>query len=301
MKIFKRNFYWFAILVVVLIGAAYGMWYARERKSPVKVPYAEVIAGFYPWEYFAGQIAGNSVKVSSLVPGGVEPHDYEPSVRDMVKLYNAKLIILNGGKFEPWGDGLGAELKESGKLLNVAKESGWENENPHFWLDPTKAGEAALKIKDRLARVDERHASEYAAGARSLLNRLAALDDEYQQQLETCAIRAVITPHDAFSYLASRYNFQTLSLNGVDPKAETSPHQLNSVISAARSLSIRMVFFEPLLGDSIAKSVAREIGGSVAPLNPIETITEADELAGKDYFILMRENLVNLRRAMVCR
>ena len=41
-----------------------------------------------------------------LVPVGVEPHDWEPTIKDVQRMQKSDLIIINGRGFENWVDNL---------------------------------------------------------------------------------------------------------------------------------------------------------------------------------------------------
>ena len=68
-----------------------------------------------------------------------------------------------------------------------------------------------------------------------------------------------------------------------------------------RAAGATTIFFEPLLSPRLAETVAREVGAKTAVLNPLEGLSEEEIAAGKDYFSVMRENLVALQKALGCR
>ena len=60
----------------------------------------EVIASFFPIYDFAHHVGGDRAQVSSLIPVGIEPHDWEPTAQNIVALQNADMFIFNGAGFE---------------------------------------------------------------------------------------------------------------------------------------------------------------------------------------------------------
>jgi zinc transport system substrate-binding protein len=92
-----------------------------------------------------------------------------------------------------------------------------------------------------------------------------------------------------------------LSLAGRAPEAEPGPRELERLVDEVRDSGATTVFAEPLVTDRLAKAVAREAGASVAILDPIEGLTQERLDAGDDYFTVMGENLVALRKALGCR
>src|SRR3989344_5730266 len=61
-----------------------------------------VVVSFYPLEEFTKSIGGDKVSVTTLVSPGVEPHEWEPSPNDIVKLTKADILIYNGAGLESW-------------------------------------------------------------------------------------------------------------------------------------------------------------------------------------------------------
>jgi zinc transport system substrate-binding protein len=69
-----------------------------------------VIASFFPLYDFARNVGGDRAEVSVMVPAGVEPHDWEPTPRDIADAQNADMIVYNGAGFESWVSGINARF-----------------------------------------------------------------------------------------------------------------------------------------------------------------------------------------------
>ncbi len=61
-----------------------------------------MVASFYPLYYFSSQIGGDRADVGQIIPNGIDPHAFEPTPSDVVKVDQAKLLVYNGFYFEPW-------------------------------------------------------------------------------------------------------------------------------------------------------------------------------------------------------
>lgn len=133
------------------------------------------------------------------------------------------------------------------------------------------------------------------------MTELAHLDGEYIKGLATCEQREIVTTHNAFGYLARRYRFAVQYILGLSPEEDPSPQIIAQVADMAKAQRIGYIFFETLVSPKLAQTVATEIGAETLVLNPIEGLTDAEIRDGKNYMSVMRENLVNLRRALVCR
>lgn len=309
-----------AITGVLLVGALAAVWLWPAR-SP-KTERIAVVASFYPLYEFARQVGGDRVEVTSLVPSGVEPHDWEPAPQDAARLRRAKVLIYNGAGLEPWVDKLrqaaaGPSLVVVDTTEKIAlraadlprhddpkqtRETRSEkvNPDPHVWLDPVLAQAQVEAIHAGLTRADPTQATVYEANARAFGARLADLHREFEQGLASCARREIITSHAAFGYLAARYGLTVVPIMGLAPEAEPSPAELVRIVRFARRHQVRYVFFETLVSSKLAETLAREVGARALVLNPVEGLTSDEVAAGKDYLSLMRDNLQNLRTGLEC-
>ena len=286
-----------------LLAAALAACALAGCSTPAE-PSADVLATFYPLEFVASRIAGGNVTVAALVPAGVEPHDWEPSPGDAVRVSGAKVIVAQGAGFEPWLSGLlenargGAEVVETTQGLPLRAAD--EGVDPHTWLDPTLLAEQSRRVEDALAARFPEHAEAFRERGAALREDLGRLHAEFEAGLASCALDVIIANHDAYGYLAARYNFTVVSISGLSPEAEPSPEALAHAIDVAREHNVTVVFFEELASPRVAQVVAEEVGASTRVLSPVEGLDEDARAAGEDYVSLMRENLAGLREAMRC-
>ncbi len=264
-----------------------------------------VVASFYPLYEFTRQVAGDRAEVVSLVPPGVEPHDWEPSPQSLVDVQRARLFVYNGAGFESWADKL-AKDAAGGKTVIVKATKGIDlltagtTVDPHVWLDPVLAQTEVDTIRGALEQVVPSGAATFADNAQRYKARLARLDEAFAAGLHDCARRDIITSHAAFSYLARRYRLAQVPIMGLAPESEPSPAELAAIANVARRRQVRYIFFEALVSSGLAETLAREIGARTLVLNPIEGVTKEEAAAGKGYVELMEANLANLRTGLGC-
>jgi zinc transport system substrate-binding protein len=310
-----------AALLLAVLGAGLGAAGCREQPPP---PAARplVVASFYPLYDFARQVAGDRAEVESLVPPGVEPHDWEPSPRDVARLRQARLFVYNGAGFEQAADRLLRELAgqatvvvnaTAGLALQPSGEAhahahgparggaADERPDPHVWLDPVLAQAQVAAIRAGLERADPAGAAGYAERARAAAARLQGLHEKFEAGLRHCARRTLVVSHAAFGYLARRYGLRQVAVMGLVPEAEPSPADLAAVARLARRERVTHVFFETLVSPRLAEALAREVGAQTMVLNPVEGLTREEAAAGRDYLALMEANLARLRTALDCR
>lgn len=264
-------------------------------------------ASFYPLAHFAEQVGVEHVRVEHIMPAGAEPHEYEPSPRDIRRVWEARVFVFHGAGLDPWAEKLHRELAEKGTLTVHMTEhfdllpARGTNHDPHIWLDPLMAVKMVEVIRDALIQADPRHGDAYRRNGDDYAAGLSELHRKFEEGLRSCRLRDIIVTHDAFRYLARRYGLKSRSLAGVSPEEEPSPRKMADIVRFARQKGIRYIFYETLAGPRLAETIAREVDGETLPLNPVGGLSKEELRAGKTYISLMEENLRNLRLAMSCR
>lgn len=313
-----------SILILLVVVAVSGC--AGRAAAPARAPRAAagadpipVVASFYPLYEFAVRIGGQHASVRILVPAGAEPHDYEPTARDVADLMAAKMLVYNGAGFEPWVEKVvpslpGAVVKvnaTAGLPLVEADAEGEPNRraaenrkagfDPHVWLDPVLARQQADNILMGFLQADRDHRTAYERNASELKADLGALDARYRQTLQSCRRKVFITNHAAFGYLASRYGLTMLPVSGLSPETEPSPARLKEIVRLARQHGVRIIYFETLVSPRVAETIAREIGAQTRVLNPLEGLSPEEQRRGATYVRVMDENLRALADGLDCR
>lgn len=289
-----------------LVAVAAALLLSACEPSPPPSGKPLVVATFYPLYEFARQVAGDRAEVVSLVPPGVEPHDWEPSPQSVVQTQQARVFVYNGAGFEPWIDKLLTEARRGNTVVVDASHglplhAAREGTDPHVWLDPVLAQGEVDAIRAGLERADPAGARVYQDNAKAFKERLARLDQAFAVGLRDCARRDMVTSHTAFSYLARRYGLEQVPVMGVAPEAEPSPGALAAISRVARERGVKVVFFETLVSPRLAETIAREIGAKTLVLNPVEGVSKEEAAAGKDYVALMETNLAHLREGLGCK
>lgn len=304
--------------LLVIVAISYGLLKTGvfSKKDSVNTPQEnqtkklKVVVSFYPLADFAKNVGGDYVDVTNITPTGAEPHDYEPTPQDIAKVYNSDVFIANGNGVDAWADKIEEDLiskgikviKISGHVASLKSNSpeGQASFDPHFWLDPVYVEEEIDIIADTLIEIDSVHEKEYNQNRNAYKAQLEELEQEYTKGLASCQIRQIVTSHNAFNYLANRYNLTTLYILGLSPDEEPSPKAIAEVANIARQKGIKYIFFETLVSPKLSETIANEIGAKTLVLNPIEGLTDEEIAQDKNYISVMRDNLTNLKVALQC-
>src|SRR5689334_10298205 len=143
-----------------------------------------VVASFYPLQYVVQQIAGDRVRIVNLTAPGVEPHDLDPTVRQVAEISRADLVVYEKGLAPAVDKAVSSNAAKHG--LDVSKYVDLIGDNPHFWLDPIRLMHAAVQITRRLTDIDPKHATEFNTNLDKLEATLTAIDAEYSAGLKNC-------------------------------------------------------------------------------------------------------------------
>ncbi len=274
--------------------------------GPAKDGGTRVVASFYPMAWLAERVAGGNAEVSTLTKPGAEPHDLELSPRQVAEVGEADLALYVKGLQPAVDDAIAQHAQDraldAASVVKTLPATGEEHAedagfDPHLWLDPSRMAEVATRLGERLAEADEAHAAAYRANAAKVAGELGALDGEFKTGLERCEQRTIVTSHAAFAYLADRYGLKQVAIAGVDPDADPSPRRLAELRDEIKRLGVTTVFTETLVSPKLAQTLAQGAGVKTAVLDPVEGVKEG---SGQDYLSVQRQNLKELRTALVC-
>ncbi|MGM0881435.1 MAG: metal ABC transporter substrate-binding protein [Bacillota bacterium] len=280
----------------------------------------KVVTSFYPMYEFSKQVAGEYADVIGLIPAGVEPHDWEPSAKDMAEIKEADVFVYNG-LVEGWAEQAlesapndkrivveasgGIQLMESEE--HGHEEEGHEEEeheeegvslDPHIWLSPVLAQQEVLAIQAAFEKADPANKDAYKANADAYISKLKELDNAFKSGLQGVKHTEFVTQHAAFGYLAKEYGLTQVPIAGLSPEQEPSPEQMAEVVAFAKEHGIKTILFETLVDPKIAQTIADEIGAKTDVLNPIEGLTDEDKKDNLDYIGIMTKNLEALKKAL---
>lgn len=304
------------LIPLAMIATVYtGRPALQDRQEQEKIT---VVASFYPLYEFTSRVVGDRAEVSTLVPAGVEPHDWEPTAEDVSRGRAADVLVINGAGFERWADGMQAKVvanTSEGIEFNYKeeKEAGDDDDqehqdaggggvNPHIWLDPMLAKHQIDKIRDVMVSSDPANTDYYNQNADRFTAELDSLDTFIRSELADCNKSDFIAFHDAFTHFSERYGLRQHSIHGASPEGEILPQTIQQIIELANGFGINIIYSEDLIDSRLADTIANEIpNGKVLVLSPIEGIGNEEQAAGIRYIDKMKQNIANLKEGLECR
>ncbi|MFI8236249.1 metal ABC transporter substrate-binding protein [Streptomyces sp. NPDC085866] len=276
----------------------------------------DVVASFYPMGFLAEQIGGSHVHVTTLTTPGQEPHDLEISPQQIAGLEESDAVLYLKN-LQPSVDNAVAQSPVRTKIdaasLTTLEEHGNEvgghaaahdthegeesgGKDPHIWLDPVRYAQVAEGVGKAFEKADPDHAADYRKNTAALVKKLDDLNTQFKDGLANTRTKVFITTHAAFGYLAERYGLTEEAINGLDPESEPSAARVKDLETMAEADGVTTVFYETLVSDRTAKTVAGDAGLRTDVLDPLEGITKKSR--GTDYFSVQEANLKALRQAL---
>ena len=290
-----------AIAVVIPLSsiAVYGTD-SNQQFTKIDSSKLQVISSFYTLHEFSQNVGQEKVDVTLLVPVGVEPHDWGPTIKDVQRMQQSDLIIINGIGFENWVDNLD-ETNYRGMIVDTSNEIFVNNlgqeyiptsGDPHIWLNPVYAKIQVQNIANAFSNSDPENQQYYQSNAAKYIEQLDLLDSKIRNELSNCN-HDFVAFHDAFSYFAEEYNLnQHTIISSNDPHGEATAKTLENIISISRELNIKVIFSEENVNTKTSEIIANEIDGKVLVLSPLEVSSDGT------YISKMTENLNNLKEAL---
>lgn len=278
-------------------------------------PKIKVVATFLPMYWFTRAVAGDVAEVEILIPPGTEVHDYQATPENIKSITTANVLIKNGLGLEEFledtvKNAQNANLKQVdaskgiktlGEISTVVKPvegKGHDHDhdhssgNPHVWLDPVLAKQQVTNIRDALIVADPDNKATYEANAAAYIKQLDDLHNEFQQGLQKTPNCTFITFHDAYPYLAQRYNLKQVAVVEV-PEDQLAPSDVQKVVNTVKKYNVKALFNEPGTDNKLLASLSKDLNLTLREISSLE----AGDKDPQSYFKSMKSNLENLQSA----
>ncbi len=236
-----------------------------------------VAVSILPQKYLAERIAGNRYRVAVLLPPGYSPESRELTPGRMRAASGAAIYFRVGPI--PFERANMASLVQANPDMTVADTSAGiepitghgghgDGPDPHLWVSLKSARIMAKHMMETLAAADPGSADYFRANYRGLIADIDRTDEVIARLLSPYRGRTFIVYHPAWSYFARDYGLVQAAVerDGKTP----GPAGIAGIIQLAKREGARAVFIQSQFPSDTARSVAREIGGDVVPLDPLD-------------------------------
>ena len=303
-----------------LLGAlAAGLIISQAPLAALAQEKLPVIASFSILGDFVREVGGDRVAVTTLVGANGDAHVYSPTPADAKAMAGAKLIVINGLKFEGWMTRL---IKSSGAKATVATattgitpleaEDDHDHDkkghahghdhggvDPHAWQNVANAKIYIANIRDALTKADPAGQASYEANATRYLAQLDAVEAEVKAAVARIPAdrRKAITSHDAFGYFVKAYGIEFIAPQGVSTEAEASAKDVGRIIRQIKAEKIPAVFLENVTNPRLVERIAKESGAKIGGRIFSDALSDANGPAGT-YIAMMKHNISQIEKAL---
>ncbi|OSQ53072.1 metal ABC transporter substrate-binding protein [Marivita geojedonensis] len=245
----------------------------------------KVVTTFTVLADMAANVAGDAAEVVSITKPGAEIHGYEPTPQDIVRAYDADLILWNGLNLELWFEQFVANLKDVPSVtlsegidpISISSGSYEGKPNPHAWMGLDNALIYIDNITKALSVADPDNATLYTENAKRYKDELRATIEPLRASVAAIPEdqRWLVTCEGAFSYLARDMGLKELYLWPMNADQVGTPQQVRAVIDGVRENNIPVVFCESTVNTAPAEQVARETGVTYGGVLYVDSLSEA--------------------------
>ena len=245
---------------------------------------------------FVKQLLGDRADVTVLIPDGQDPHDFEPSPKDVERINGADLVVANGLGLE---EGLDDALETANiggvpvfyvadhvTVLDVLdandhsshghRHAGAQTEpgdadhehgkDPHVWLSPAtmlEALPALAKFAGATLSLDLRES------AAQFSHELNDVDVEVRDLFGSLTDCQLVTGHNELGYFAKRYGCTVIAaiLSSPSTTAEESAGNVEFVIDVIKTHGADAVFTSLGTNPAVARQVADAAGVKLVEIN----------------------------------
>lgn len=251
-----------------------------------------IYTSFYTIYDFTKKIVGDKYQVENLTPYGQEPHDYEPTAKQIAERKDSPLLLLNGLGLDKWSDSLPKEYKSKAHLVTEGIETRNVNNtlDPHVWLSVKNAKKERKNILDLVCERDKENADYFKKNYDTAIAKFDKLDQDYQEKTAKLNNKYIVVSHAAFGYLCHDYGMTQIYVSGLEPDATPTAKDREKIIDAVNTYHITTIFYEDAVGPDIADAIKKETGVKTETLNPLEGLSKEEENT-EDYISVREDNL----------
>ena len=256
----------------------------RQNQSDSGKP--EVLTTFTVLADLARNVAGDRLKVQSIVKPGSEIHGYQPTPSDIERASQADLIVENGLGLELWARKFTANAGNIPTLtlsmgmdpLLIEEDAYAGKPNPHAWMSPQRTMAYVDQLEQAFRRLDPAGAEQFSANAAAYKQQLQDLDDELRSALDAIPAerRVLVSCEGAFTYLARDYGLDEAYLWPVNAESQVTPKRMARLINTVRDRQIPAIFCESTVSDKAQRQVAAESGARFGGTFYVDSLSAAE-------------------------
>ncbi len=257
------------------------------------------------------------ITINGIVPLGADPHEYEPTPKDVKAVSDSQAVFINGAGFEE--EWLGKLIKNAGgsrpivdlsegvKLNKIDAQFQSEFDNdPHYWQDPERwqqaVNNAAKGVVALVSASDPSIAEAVKKNAEAYIAKIKETDAMIKTEVAKIPAdkRVLVTTHDAFGYYAQRYGFKVVGTVIPGPSTASgaaTPRNIKALVDTIKPLGVKAIFIEEGVNPKLTEAVAKEAGIGVIEKLYLDTLSD-DKGPAATYLDMLKHNTLTIAGAL---
>lgn len=248
----------------------------------------KVVTTVKPLSLIVQELTDGAADSETLLPPGTSPHDYALRPSDVKKLRDADLVVWVGPELELF---LVKMLADSSNSLALTEQHtidlrhydegveikhddhshNHDGVDPHLWLGPKQAIQAAKVISEALIKFDPLHKNRYEDNLSQFVSEVEQAINELNTELKPLADRGYYVFHDGYGYFEEQFGLNNLGHFTVDPDRRPGAKTLVSIRRSLQDKQAQCVFSEPQFSPAVVKSVVSGTEVNIGTLDPMAT------------------------------
>ncbi len=297
--------------------------------SDGKIKIVTTIFPIYDW---VRQIAGDMAEIELLMSNGIDLHNFQPSVDDIITITDCDVFIYVGGTSDAWVNDvlsrsssnkpvainlielLGNNVKEE-EIVPGMQEEDEDHEDhedhhhtgieydEHVWLSLKNADLACSKICSELCSLDSENSTQYKKNYDNYSSLLKEMDSKYSSSISTAKHDTVLFgDRFPFRYLTDDYGIKYYAaFVGCSAESEASFETIIFLANKVDELSLPAILKIETSDGSIAETIRKNTSSKdqkILEMNSMQSCTEKDIEKGISYLQIMDSNLSTLLTAL---
>lgn len=290
------------LLLSMVTVVAFSACSNSKQASAVSDGKIKVSVTFNSMKEFAKAVGKDKVEVSTIIPDGTEPHDFEPKGKDLAELSTAQVFVYSGFGMEVWADNA-IKAANNNNLIPVEASKGAApisntntdeiNEHgqydPHIWISLKGAEIETRNIKDALVKADPSDKDYFEKNCDDFVSQLESLYAEYNTKFKEVKNKSFVTGHAAFAYLCRDFGLTQNSVEDVFAEGEPTAQKLSELVKYCKKNNVKTIFVEDMVSPEVSQTLAKEVGAKVEKIYTIESSEDS-----KTYIERMKANLTEI-------
>ena len=291
-----------------------------------------VVCTLFPQYDWMRNIIGESesVELSLIIANGSDPHSYQPTAADVLKISECDMIVYMGNESDVW---VSEALERANRpsilkvalcslegmtLHNISSHShehaedshehhdhGHGTLDEHIWLSLGNAVRATEQLAITLASLDPDNAELYTENARKYIERLGELDNRYKKAVEESDAEhrfMLFADRFPFVYLLSDYGIDyQAAFEGCTTDVDADFDTVLTLIKEAERHGVKYVSVTESSDKALARTVvasAKHTEMEILTMNSMQAMSKKSIDDGATYLSVMEQNLSILKKAI---